>query len=412
MFSLTSVRPWREMLVLSLTVVSAAASNLPCRAQQFSAPVVARMEMQLKVGEDTVDVIEKGDLLNVLKEQEDAYLIMTHSGTRGLVSKVNAPKLEEAVEVYDELIKESPKEGRYYTLRASAWWARGDEIAALNDFNSAIENGYKVAHAYSSRGMFHATIGNSAEAIADYSEAVTLDPKDPAYFINRAAAYMGTQEFEKAVADYSSAIKLAPKTTMYQQRAVALKLLGKPEKAIEDFTAALEINPEHIPSLMGRGFIRFQQNESAEAIEDFSAVVSINPKAAEAWNNRGFNRQRIGEFGEALMDYTEATTLAPNYALAWVNTAWLLSTCKDESVRNGEKAVAAARKACELTDYQDFNALKALAAAFAENGDFEKAIGWQEKAVERSPEANKEDENKLLELYHDEKPFRVVDSAN
>ena len=75
------------------------------------------------------------------------------------------------------------------------------------------------------------------------------------------------------------------------------------------------------------------------------------------------------------------------------------------------RAVEAARKACELTDFQDFNALKALAAAFAEQGNFEKAIGWQEKAIERSPEEKKAAEEELLNLYQDEKPFRVAENS-
>lgn len=160
---------------------------------------------------------------------------------------------------------------------------------------------------------------------------------------------------------------------------------------------------------MGRGFTNFQAGNQKKAIEEFSAVISINPNTAEAWNNRGFNRQLQGEFADTLKDDAEATRLALGYALAWVNQAWLLSTCRQESVRDGGKAVEAARKGCELTDFQDYNALKALTAGFAEQGNFEKAIGWQEKAVERSPEIQKTDEEKLLQMYRDEKPFRVVD---
>ncbi len=399
--------PIRSMVLSLVCLLPLTAQS--CFAQQFGAPVVARVEMQLKVGEETIDVIEKGDLLTVLKEEDDTYLILTHAGKQGMVSNVNALKLEESVEIYDELIKATPDEGRFYTLRASAWWARGDEIAALGDFDQAIESGYKQAHAYSSRGMFHAAIGNVEKAVADYTEAISIDPKDESNFINRAAAYISQQKFEDAVADYGKALELKPKTSTYQQRAVAWKMAGKPEMAVEDFTAALKINPDDIPSLMGRGFVSFQSGDQKKAIEDFSAVISINPRAAEAWNNRGFNRQLLGDFEKALADYSEATKLAPAYALAWVNMAWLQATCKDEALRDGEKAADAARKACELTDFQDYNALKALAAAFAEQGNFEKAIGWQEKALEHSPETKKKDEEELLELYRDEKPFRVAD---
>ncbi len=101
---------WTTLLLLS-------ASSL---AQTITEPVVARLQMQLQEKGETVDVIEKGDLLTVVQERDDAYIIVTYNGQRGLVGKVNALQLAEAVEIYDELIEESPAEGRYFTLRASA----------------------------------------------------------------------------------------------------------------------------------------------------------------------------------------------------------------------------------------------------------------------------------------------------
>src|SRR5438105_2636052 len=129
-------------------------------AGQELEPRVARVEMQLKFGDDIVDIIQPGELLTVVGEQEKGFVIMTHPGRRGLVEKANALRLAEAVEIYDELIKANPKEGRLYTQRAAAWWARGDRKMALADFNQAIELGYTEPHAFTSRGMFHTAVGN------------------------------------------------------------------------------------------------------------------------------------------------------------------------------------------------------------------------------------------------------------
>src|SRR5438045_9049085 len=95
-------------------------------------PRVARVQMQLKFGDDIVDIIEPGELLTIVGEQENGFVILTHPGRRGLVDKVNALRMAEAAGVYDELIKASPKAGRLYTQRAEAWWARGERQKALH----------------------------------------------------------------------------------------------------------------------------------------------------------------------------------------------------------------------------------------------------------------------------------------
>src|SRR5436853_2500720 len=114
---------------------------VPAGAQEHE-PRVARVQMQLKFGDDLIDVIEPGELLTIVGEQEKGFVILTHPGRRGLVEKVNALKLSEAVEIYDELIKANPKEGRLYTQRAAAWWARGDRKKALGELEMATQPGH------------------------------------------------------------------------------------------------------------------------------------------------------------------------------------------------------------------------------------------------------------------------------
>lgn len=375
-------------------------------AQQAAEPVVAKMEMKLTLGDKVLDTIEKGDLLTVLEERDKSYLIQTFSGHKGAVANVTVSKLAEATPIYDELIEKSPEEGRLYTLRAGCHWAVGDTEKAIADFDKAIEMGYDESHAFASRGLFHAAMRNYDKAIEDYNEAIRRDPKDAVPLVNRAAVNMSMGKYEAAIDDYTQGIELSPDNPiLYTQRAIAFKLLGKLDEAVAGYDEAIKLSDKDISAWMGRGFIKFQQGKHEAAIEDFSHVVELSPESAVAFNNRGYNFQMLGKEAEALADYTHAVELAPKYLLALQNKAWLLTTAKAENVREPAKAIAAAIAVCEISQYKDFSDLTLLAAAYAAAGEFETAIGWQEKSVAlASPEQNPIAE-KLIALYQDEKPF-------
>jgi hypothetical protein len=77
------------------------------------------------------------------------------------------------------------------------------------------------------------------------------------------------------------------------------------------------------------------------------------------------------------------------------------------SYRDGTKAIAAATKACELTNWNNPIMLSVLAAAHAEAGDFEAAVKWQTQAnsLTNTP-AEKSFSESRLTLYRERKPTR------
>ncbi len=399
--------PYLQSRCLTLITLALVACPAVLAADESFEPRVARVQMQLRSGENVTDVIEAGDLLTVVGEQGSNYLVLTFEGRQGLVNKVNAVQLAEAVEIYDQLIKAKPEDGRLHTQRASAWWARGDKEKALADFDKAIQLGFVESHAFTSRGMFQAAAGQLDAAIADFGKAIEKDPKDEVPHINRAAVYLTQNKLDEALADYDAAVNLQPKKAgNYHQRAVAHKLKGNDKEAMLDFNKALEIDPKHVPALLGRGLLWFAHDKHERAVADFDAVIAFSPKSAVAYNNRGYNKQLLGDETAALADYDKALELAPEYALSLQNKAWLLATSKTDAMRDGKQAVQLATKACELNKFQDPGDLKALAAAYAETGQFDLAIGWQEKAMKLLPAEEQEAEKKILDQLVAKQPIR------
>ena len=87
--------------------------------------------------------------------------------------------------------------------------------------------------------------------------------------------------------------------------------------------------------------------------------------------------------------------------------AWDLATCPAAGVRNGTNAVALAEQAVAATRRQNSAMLDTLAAAYAENHQFDHAIAVEREAIARlQNDADKPDFLAHLKLYQDHEPCR------
>ena len=82
------------------------------------------------------------------------------------------------------------------------------------------------------------------------------------------------------------------------------------------------------------------------------------------------------------------------------------ATHADATLRDGQKAVEFATRACELTQWQSLVAVQALAAAYAEANDFPSAIKWQQQVLELSSEDEKEGAQARLSKFQSSQPHR------
>jgi hypothetical protein len=89
---------------------------------------------------------------------------------------------------------------------------------------------------------------------------------------------------------------------------------------------------------------------------------------------------KAGKLAEALQAYREAVRLYPDDPVALNNLAWSLAANPRQELRNGREAVEFANKAVELTSQRQPVFMGTLAAAYAEDGQFAKAVETAEKA--------------------------------
>src|SRR5207253_733638 len=90
-----------------------------------------------------------------------------------------------------------------------------DHDAAIAGCTHIIEDGKQKprgrAIAYYNRGNAYAAKGDQPAAITDYDEAIKLDPRNAPALTNRGTAHSEQGDTDAALADFSAALKLSPR---------------------------------------------------------------------------------------------------------------------------------------------------------------------------------------------------------
>lgn len=279
-----------------------------------------------------------------------------------------------------------------------AYLRRGDVVPfeeAIPHYTRLLETN-KTAWNYWKRAQIWRLKGELDIALGDMNDAIRLNPNEPAWFNNRGLLFDGKKDYDKAIADYSEAIRLNSKNgTAWQNRGRAWGNKREFDKAILDFNESLKL---------------IDPNEKRQFVQDAELAggdsIVIQNSRAETLNQRGWVWNLNGNYDKALVDYEEAIRLAPKFMDPFNGIAWLRATCPEEKYRNGQQAVEYATKVCELTAWKDANYLDTLSAAHAEAGGFDKAVEWQQKAMDLAPANEKADYESRLKLYQEQKPYR------
>ena len=98
---------------------------------------------------------------------------------------------------------------------------------------------------------------------------------------------------------------------LHYDRAVEYANKGDYDRAIDDFSAAIRLDPKYDPAFNNRGAAYLAKGENDRAFADFSEAIRLNPTDPDYYNNRGSSWQLKGDYDRAIVDYNEAIRLSP-----------------------------------------------------------------------------------------------------
>ena len=76
---------------------------------------------------------------------------------------------------------------------------------------------------------------------------------------------------------------------------------------------------EQIDKLMKSAEAYYQAKQYERAIQDLTQVIKLDPKNTDALNNRGFVYDDLKQHALAIQDYTQALVINPNLTKVYVN---------------------------------------------------------------------------------------------
>ena len=287
------------------------------------------------------------------------------------------------------------------------WQLKAEYDKAIADYDKAIEIDPKYVEAYNDRGWVWHLKTEYDKAIADYDRAIEIDPENVDAYSDRGWVWQLKAEYDKAIADYDRAIEIDPTSTdAYSDRGLVWQLKAEYGRAIADYNRATEIDTENVDAYGNRGWVWHLMGESDKAIADLDEAIRLDPEDCHLYHCRGIAWVAERQYKKAVADFNEAIRLDPKDCRSYASRAWLRATCPKRKFRDGQAAIADATRACELTEWNSYEHLDTLAAAYAEAGDFDKAVQWQIKAIKEAPREEKPNLRDRLAQYQQGQPYR------
>ncbi len=191
---------------------------------------------------------------------------------------------------------------------------------------------------------------------------------------------LNLKQYDKAIADFSQAIEIdSDYARAYNNRGVLYKDIKQYDKAIDDYSHAIEIDPKNPTAWYSRGNAYNDLHQYDNAVADYSRAIEIDPKDTDAYNSRGIAYRNIQQYDRAISDFSKALEIDPKYTYAYNG---LGRTFYD--LQQYEKSIANYTRLIEL-DTGNIDGYLGLSIVYSGKNNYDSAIILMNQGILQNP---------------------------
>ncbi|MDR1925246.1 MAG: tetratricopeptide repeat protein [Planctomycetaceae bacterium] len=352
-------------------------------------------------------------LAKVTKQTGDKRLVLLHA-----MSLFDLKRYEDAVETLQKILKDEAENPQALQLLFDAYRHLKKYEESLKVLDK-LENILPASVIAINRAKIYFDMDKKDESMKILDNLREKQPNNIEIMLLRASLLTELKQFDKAIKDVNEAVKTVGTDNPQQLKQLRIlqiqvfKDAGKFEQALEvidELAKDKEATDEFDLTIM-RVDILYNQKQYKNALELLDPLVKEQPENLGLLRLKGNILLSMRRHTDAVKVFEAVIKADPTDKTTLNNLSWILSTSTIDMIRDGKRALELAEQACKLTDYKAAYILSTLAAAYAELGDFKKAIEFSEKSIELSKEdPNVRDRVEVLkeelETYKKNMPYR------
>ncbi|MGN6544650.1 MAG: tetratricopeptide repeat protein [Aureliella sp.] len=245
-----------------------------------------------------------------------------------------------AAECFSACIALAPEQTQWYFRRGLAHLHQNLPALAREDFTTVIERDPQHTDARVNRALASLALDAPAQAIEDLSQAIAQGNHSARVFLMRSQAREQAGDNSGAQADRQAGFSRPADDEQGWTAQGVLRAQSDPRAALQDFDAALRINPSFLPALESKAHVLAEQLDDTDAaIRVLDEAISRHPEESVILAAKGVLLARQGRIGAAKALAEKALAIDSSASILY-QTATLYALVSREEKEASERAFA------------------------------------------------------------------------